>query len=94
MCDPCDPCVPEVGHLKSYEAEAIQLRGVTNELQKALRASAREMEHLKVREKILEEEIRGLKKAPTSRQVGSVFVCVCPLRCVSPLCPADHYQVS
>ncbi|XP_063885716.1 serine/arginine repetitive matrix protein 2-like isoform X2 [Scylla paramamosain] len=58
----------EVGHLKSYEAEAIQLRGVTNELQKALRASAREMEHLKVREKILEEEIRGLKKAPASRQ--------------------------
>ncbi|ROT69145.1 hypothetical protein C7M84_012700 [Penaeus vannamei] len=46
----------EVGHLKSYEAEVIQLRGVTHELQKALRASAREMEHLKMREKILEEE--------------------------------------
>ncbi|XP_063885721.1 trichohyalin-like isoform X7 [Scylla paramamosain] len=63
-----DEQLMEVGHLKSYEAEAIQLRGVTNELQKALRASAREMEHLKVREKILEEEIRGLKKAPASRQ--------------------------
>ncbi|XP_050712801.1 trichohyalin-like isoform X3 [Eriocheir sinensis] len=59
-----DEQLMEVGHLKSYEAEAIQLRGVTHELQKALRASAREMEHLKVREKILEEEIRGLKKAP------------------------------
>ncbi|KAG0712753.1 hypothetical protein GWK47_017747 [Chionoecetes opilio] len=68
VCDPCDPCVPEVGHLKSYEAEAIQLRGVTHELQKALRASAREMDHLRVREKILEEEIRGLKKAPAARQ--------------------------
>ncbi|XP_071542005.1 uncharacterized protein [Panulirus ornatus] len=60
----------EVGHLKSYEAEVIQLRGVTHELQKALRASAREMEHLKMREKILEEEIRGLKKAQPGRQVG------------------------
>ena len=70
-------CVLEVGHLKSYEAEAIQLRGVTHELQKALRSSAREMEHLKVREKILEEEIRGLKKSPVSRQVGSLCLCVC-----------------
>ncbi|XP_042240297.1 golgin subfamily A member 6-like protein 22 [Homarus americanus] len=65
-----DEQLAEVGHLKSYEAEAIQLRGVTHELQKALRASAREMEHLKMREKILEEEIRGLKKAPPNRQVG------------------------
>nr|XP_053646372.1 golgin subfamily A member 6-like protein 22 isoform X5 [Cherax quadricarinatus] len=65
-----DEQLAEVGHLKSYEAEAIQLRGVTHELQKALRASAREMEHLKMRERILEEEIRGLKKAPPNRQVG------------------------
>ncbi|XP_069167160.1 trichohyalin isoform X6 [Procambarus clarkii] len=65
-----DQQLTEVGHLKSYEAEAIQLRGVTHELQKALRASAREMEHLKMREKILEEEVRGLKKAQPSRQVG------------------------
>ncbi|XP_068234835.1 uncharacterized protein [Palaemon carinicauda] len=63
-----DEKMVEVGHLKSYEAEAIQLRGVTHELQKALRASAREMERLKMREKILEEEVRGLKKAQPSRQ--------------------------
>ncbi|XP_066972133.1 trichohyalin-like isoform X7 [Macrobrachium rosenbergii] len=63
-----DEKLAEVGHLKSYEAEAIQLRGVTHELQKALRASAREMERLKMREKILEEEVRGLKKAQPSRQ--------------------------
>ncbi|KAK7071788.1 hypothetical protein SK128_001089, partial [Halocaridina rubra] len=65
-----DEQLQEVGHLKSYEAEAIQLRGVTHELQKALRASAREMERLRVREKILEEEVRGLKKPQTlTRQV-------------------------
>lgn len=67
---------PEVGHLKSYEAEVIQLRGVTHELQKALRASAREMERMNMHERLLEEEIRGLKKAQPGRQVGSVLLFV------------------
>ncbi|KAK4292200.1 hypothetical protein Pmani_035010 [Petrolisthes manimaculis] len=63
-----DEKLAEVGHLKSYEAEAIQLRGVTHELQKALRASAREMERLSMHERLLEEEIRGLKKTQPGRQ--------------------------
>ncbi|RXG54039.1 hypothetical protein Avbf_05356 [Armadillidium vulgare] len=58
----------EVGHLRSYEAEAIQLRGVTHEFQKALRASAREMENLRIRERLLEEEVRSLKTGSQSRQ--------------------------
>ncbi|CAL4107369.1 unnamed protein product, partial [Meganyctiphanes norvegica] len=37
----------------SFEAEAIQLRGVTHELQKALRASAREADRMKLRERML-----------------------------------------
>ena len=52
-----------MGHLESYEAEAIQLRGLTHEFQKALKASAREMENLRAREKTLETEISSLKKA-------------------------------
>ena len=61
----------KLAHLKSYEIEAVQLRGVTHELQKAIRATARENDNLRLREKLFEEEIRTLKQ---SKQVARVSV--------------------
>ena len=63
-----------MGHLRSYEAEVIQLRGVTHEFQKALRASAREMENMKIKEKIMDDEIRSLKTGAQSRQVVKLTI--------------------
>ncbi|XP_076056387.1 uncharacterized protein LOC143034339 [Oratosquilla oratoria] len=67
-----DEKMQEVIHLKSYEAEAIQLRGVTYELQKALRCSAREMEQHMLRYRLLEEELRSYKKGAQSRQQSTL----------------------
>ena len=55
--------------MKSYQAEVVQLRGVTFEFQKALRASARETENMKIRHVLLEEEIKNLKKGAQNKQV-------------------------
>ena len=51
----------QVHHLKSYEAEVVQLRGVVHEQQKALRAAARQLEHLKMNDKLFQDEIRNLR---------------------------------
>lgn len=58
-----------MAHLKSYEVEAIQLRGVTHELQKALRATARDNDGLKLKERLLEEELRSVRCGAHARQV-------------------------
>ncbi|CAG7829111.1 unnamed protein product [Allacma fusca] len=51
----------QVNHLKSYEAEVVQLRGVVHEQQKALRAASRQLEHFKLNDKLLQDEIRTLR---------------------------------
>lgn len=43
--------------MKSYEVEVVQLRGLTHEQQKALRAAARQIEHLKFSEKVCQDEL-------------------------------------
>ncbi|OXA62206.1 Myosin-13 [Folsomia candida] len=51
----------EVEHLKSYEAEVTQLRGVTNEQQKSIRSAARQLEQFKTNERFMQSEIISLK---------------------------------
>jgi multidrug resistance efflux pump len=47
--------------LKAYEAEVTQLRGVTDEQQKALRAASRQLEDIKVNERMMQDEVQNLK---------------------------------
>jgi len=47
--------------LKSHEAEVTQLRGVTDEQQKSLRAASRQLESLKLNERLMQDEIQNLK---------------------------------
>ncbi|ODN06174.1 hypothetical protein Ocin01_00461 [Orchesella cincta] len=49
-------------HLKSHEAELTQLRGLTHEQEKSLRSASRQIEHLKLQEKIMQDELRTLRK--------------------------------
>jgi hypothetical protein len=49
--------------LKAYEAEVIQLRGVTNEQQKSLRAASRQLDQFKMNERLMQTELQTLKKA-------------------------------
>ncbi|XP_021949936.1 myosin heavy chain, embryonic smooth muscle isoform isoform X2 [Folsomia candida] len=51
----------KVEHLKSYEAEVTQLRGVTNEQQKSIRSAARQLEQFKTNERFMQSEIISLK---------------------------------
>lgn len=51
----------QVEHLKSYEAEVTQLRGVTNEQQKSIRSAARQLEQFKTNERFMQSEIISLK---------------------------------
>jgi len=51
-----------VAHLKSHEAELTQLRGLTHEQEKSLRSASRQIEHLKLNEKIMQDELRTLRK--------------------------------
>lgn len=52
----------QVAHLKSHEVELTQLRGLTHEQEKSLRSASRQIEHLKLNEKIMQDELRSLKK--------------------------------
>jgi len=47
--------------LKTYEAEVIQLRGLTIEQQRALRVTTRQTEQLQVSERMLKEEVSRLR---------------------------------
>ena len=47
--------------LKTYEAEALQLRGLTIEQQRALRVTTRQTEQLQVSERMLKEEVTRLR---------------------------------
>ncbi|KAK2712317.1 hypothetical protein QYM36_011115 [Artemia franciscana] len=52
----------EVLHLKSFEAEVVQLRGLVIEQQRAIRVAARQIEQLKNDERILQDHVKKLKK--------------------------------
>jgi hypothetical protein len=47
--------------LKTYEAEVIQLRGLTIEQQRSLRVTTRQTEQLQVSERMLKEEVTRLR---------------------------------
>jgi len=47
--------------LKTYEAEVIQLRGLTIEQQRSLRVTTRQTEQLQVNERMLKEEVARLR---------------------------------
>lgn len=51
----------ELPQLKTYEAEVIQLRGLTIEQQRALRVTTRQTEQLQVSERMLKEEVTRLR---------------------------------
>lgn len=51
----------QVCHYKAYEAELIQLRGLTHEQQRALRSAARQLEHFKFNEKFFHDELRSAR---------------------------------
>jgi hypothetical protein len=51
----------QVEHLKAYEAEVTQLRGLTNEQQKSLKAASRQLEQCKMNERLMHSEIQNLK---------------------------------
>lgn len=52
----------QVAHLKSHEVELTQLRGLTHEQEKSLKSASRQIEHLKLNEKMVQDELRTLKK--------------------------------
>ncbi|PNF29288.1 hypothetical protein B7P43_G08942 [Cryptotermes secundus] len=51
----------ELPQLKTYEAEVIQLRGLTIEQQRSLRVTTRQTEQLQVSERLLKEEVTRLR---------------------------------
>lgn len=51
----------QVETLKQYEAEAVQLRGVNLEQQKALKVASKTSDQLQANEKTLTEEVQRLK---------------------------------
>lgn len=52
----------QLERLKQYEAEALQLRGLNLEQQRALRFAERTKEQLQVSEKVLQEELKKLQE--------------------------------
>jgi hypothetical protein len=54
-------CFTKLPQLKTYEAEVIQLRGLTIEQQRSLRVTTRQTEQLQVSERLLKEEVTRLR---------------------------------
>jgi hypothetical protein len=54
-------CFTKLPQLKTYEAEVIQLRGLTIEQQRSLRVTTRQTEQLQVSERMLKEEVTRLR---------------------------------
>jgi hypothetical protein len=54
-------CFIKLPQLKTYEAEVIQLRGLTIEQQRSLRVTTRQTEQLQVSERLLKEEVTRLR---------------------------------
>lgn len=54
-------CFKKLPQLKTYEAEVIQLRGLTIEQQRSLRVTTRQTEQLQVSERLLKEEVTRLR---------------------------------
>ena len=51
----------QIAHLKSHEAEAMQLRGLVHEQQRALRVASRQIETLRNNEKCLQDDLAKIK---------------------------------
>ncbi|KAI9553500.1 putative leucine-rich repeat-containing protein [Daphnia sinensis] len=63
-----DEKLTEIAHLKSYEAEVIQLRGLVFEQQRVIRTAARQVDHLKETEKILEDDLHRIRMQGCTRK--------------------------
>lgn len=58
----------QIAHLKSYEAEVTQLRGLVFEQQRVIRTAARQVDHLKETEKILEDDLHRIRMQGCTRK--------------------------
>ena len=58
----------QIVHLKSFEAEVTQLRGLVFEQQRVIRTAARQVDHLKETEKILEDDLHKLRMNGCTRK--------------------------
>ncbi|XP_046455330.1 trichohyalin-like isoform X5 [Daphnia pulex] len=63
-----DAKLTEIAHLKSFEAEVTQLRGLVFEQQRVIRTAARQVDHLKETEKILEDDLHKLRMNGCTRK--------------------------
>ncbi|XP_032796060.2 protein FAM184A isoform X2 [Daphnia magna] len=63
-----DEKLTEIAHLKSYEAEVTQLRGLVFEQQRVIRTAARQVDHLKETEKILEDDLHRIRMQGCTRK--------------------------
>lgn len=51
----------QIAHLKSYEAEVTQLRGLIHEQQRAIRVASRQIDQLRVNERLLQDDLNKIR---------------------------------
>ena len=58
----------QIAHLKSHEAEAIQLRGLVHEQQRALRVASRQIDQLRNNERLLQDDLNKIRNHGYTRK--------------------------
>ena len=58
----------QIAHLKSYEAEVTQLRGLIHEQQRALRVASRQVDQLRVSERMLSDDVSKMRTQGYTRK--------------------------
>lgn len=63
-----DTIFQQIAHLKSYEAEVTQLRGLIHEQQRAIRVASRQVDQLRVNERQLQDDLKKLSAQGCTRK--------------------------
>lgn len=62
------PHVSQIAHLKSYEAEVTQLRGLIHEQQRAIRVAARQIDQVRLNERLLQDDLNKIRTQGYTRK--------------------------